>query len=154
MTRIQSNLKFSQEANKNIKNDYDSLQDKFDRNMKSTNNLNMDLKDEIEGLNVELGKLRIFKDDHDELIKDMKRKMEKELKEATEGKDEELANAVKERDAAVKEVKEMKSNYNKQMNQVKLLEMELEAKIAAQEQAEFNAYVPSSSEENEESEQE
>lgn len=58
--------------------------------MKATNNLNLDLKEEMENLNIELGKLRIFKDDHDELIKDMRRKMEKELKEATEGKDEAL----------------------------------------------------------------
>ena len=57
-----------------MKNDYDLLQDKFDRHMKATNNLNMDLKEEIETLNNELGKLRIFKDDHEELIKDFKKK--------------------------------------------------------------------------------
>ena len=34
------------------------------------NNLNMDLKEEIETLNTELGKLRIFKDDYEEMIKE------------------------------------------------------------------------------------
>jgi len=51
--------------------------------MKATNNLNMDLKEEIDTLNNELGKLRIFKDDHDQLIKDMRKKMEKALIEGT-----------------------------------------------------------------------
>jgi len=35
--------------------------------MKATNNLNMDLKEEIDELSNELGKLRIFKEDHDAL---------------------------------------------------------------------------------------
>ena len=34
--------------------------------MKATNNLNLDLKDEIDALNTELSKLRLFKDDYDE----------------------------------------------------------------------------------------
>jgi len=70
--RLESNLKFSQDANKSMKDDYDSLQDKFDKHMKASNNLNMDLKEEIDKLNEEVGKLRIFKDDHDELIKEYK----------------------------------------------------------------------------------
>jgi len=37
--------------------------------MKASNNLNMDLKEDIDKLNEEVGKLRIFKEDHDELIK-------------------------------------------------------------------------------------
>ena len=37
--------------------------------MKASNNLNMDLKEEIDGLNNELGKLRIFKEDVDALQK-------------------------------------------------------------------------------------
>jgi hypothetical protein len=48
MGRIMQQLKFSQDANKNLKTDYDNLQDKFDKNMKVTTNLNMDLKEEIE----------------------------------------------------------------------------------------------------------
>ena len=75
MKRIQSSLAFSQDANRNLKNDYDNLVDKFDKHMKATNNLNMDLKEEIENLNTELGKLRIFKDDYEEMIKEERTKM-------------------------------------------------------------------------------
>ena len=41
----------------------------------------------------------------------------------------------------------MKTEYNRKMNAVKLLEMELEAKIAAQEAAENEVYIPPSSSE-------
>jgi len=42
--RIEGSLKFSRGANVNLKNDYDALQEKFDKHMKATNNLNLDLK--------------------------------------------------------------------------------------------------------------
>ena len=54
---MKSNLKFSQDSNINLKNDYDLLQEKFDKHMKATNNLNQDLKEEIEEQNVKISKL-------------------------------------------------------------------------------------------------
>ena len=47
LARVESSLAFSREANQNLKNDYDLLQEKFDKHMKATNNLNQDLKDDI-----------------------------------------------------------------------------------------------------------
>ena len=47
LDRLEATIKFSQDANRGLKADYDSLQVKFDKHMKATNNLNMDLKDEI-----------------------------------------------------------------------------------------------------------
>jgi len=44
LQRLNNSLKFSRGANVNLKNDYDSLQNKFDKHMKATNNLNLDLK--------------------------------------------------------------------------------------------------------------
>jgi hypothetical protein len=38
--RYESNLNFSRNANMNLKKDYDLLQEKFDKHMKATNNLN------------------------------------------------------------------------------------------------------------------
>ena len=67
--RVNQNLNFSQQANKNLKNDYDLLQEKFDKHMKATNNLNIDLKEEIEKITNELSKLKLFKDDADEHLK-------------------------------------------------------------------------------------
>lgn len=48
MKRIESNLKFSRDANLNLKNDYDNLQEKFDKHMKASNNLYQDLKEDME----------------------------------------------------------------------------------------------------------
>ena len=59
-----------------------------------------------------------------------------------------METAIKERDSAVKELTVMKTDYQRKMGAVKLLEMELEAKVAALEH-EPDAYVPSSSDEEE-----
>ena len=87
MTRVESNLKFSQDANRNLKNDYDALMDKFDKHMKATNNLNMDLKDEIELLSIEIGKLRLYKDDQEEMGKTHREKLENSIKDKLTEKD-------------------------------------------------------------------
>jgi len=47
--------------------------------MKVTNNLNLDLKEEIDKLQNEVGKLILFKDDHDMLMKEERIKMEKAI---------------------------------------------------------------------------
>ena len=98
--------------------------------MKATNNLNMDLKEEIDTLNGEIGKLRIFKDDYDQLIKDLKAKMEKTLIEGTQAKQEELDRMTEERNKALSDISEMKVEHTKKMSNIKLLEMELEAKLS------------------------
>lgn len=63
LKRVENNLKFSTQANKNLKNDYDLLQEKMDKNMKASNNLNADLKEEIEELTNRCSRLQIFYDD-------------------------------------------------------------------------------------------
>ena len=45
--RLESNLEFSTKANVIQREDYDLLQQKFDKHMKATNNINQDLKEEI-----------------------------------------------------------------------------------------------------------
>ena len=63
LERFENQLKFSRDANVNLKNDYDLFQDKFDKNMKATNNLNQDLKEEIQQLTDQVSKLQIFYDE-------------------------------------------------------------------------------------------
>ena len=46
-------------ANTSLKNDYDLLQEKFDKYMKLTNNINEDLKDEIREHKEEITKFSI-----------------------------------------------------------------------------------------------
>ena len=86
--RMKSNLKFSQDSNINLKNDYDLLQEKFDKHMKATNNLNQDLKEEIEEQNVKISKLQIFYDDQQEIMQGERDKMKKEISDAAAAKDE------------------------------------------------------------------
>jgi len=68
MMRLEQNLKFSRQANTNLKQDYDLLMEKFDKHMKVTNNLNQDLKDEIQELRCKCSKLQIFYDDNQEIL--------------------------------------------------------------------------------------
>ena len=63
MTRLEGSLKFSRQANLNLKADYDSLQEKFDKYMKAMNNLNQELKDDITELMGKVSKLQIYYDD-------------------------------------------------------------------------------------------
>ena len=77
--RIESNLKFSQDANRNLKNDYDNLQEKFDKHMKASNNLYQDLKEEFEGQNQEVMKLKIFQDDSNDIMQKERDEMEKKI---------------------------------------------------------------------------
>ena len=46
--RYNSQLNFSKEANQNLKNDYDLLQDKFENYMRTNNTINGQLKEEVE----------------------------------------------------------------------------------------------------------
>ena len=50
--------------------------------MKVTHNIMLDLKEEIEKLQNEIGKLSLFKDDHEEMMKALKIKLMKENIEA------------------------------------------------------------------------
>ena len=51
MDRLQSNYAFSINANASLKSDYDLLQDKFDKHMKTSNNIIQDRKEDIDKLN-------------------------------------------------------------------------------------------------------
>jgi len=64
LLRLEGNLKFSRDANANLKQDYDLLLVKFDKHMKASNNLNLDLKEELRQLNDKTSKLQIFYDDN------------------------------------------------------------------------------------------
>ena len=99
--------------------------------MKATNNLNMDLKEEIENLNGEIGKLNIFKDDHDEMINDFKTNMEKELTLAIKDKDEQMKNTYEENKRMTIELEKMKSEHKIKMQSIKLMEIELQNKLEA-----------------------
>ena len=105
MKRLEVQCKFSYDANLGLKNDYDSLQNKFDKHMKSLNNLIMDLREEINLYQAELGKLKLFKSEIEESLDEMKAKLKKEVKD-------ELNYAKRDADRAREEVKLIESQLN------------------------------------------
>ena len=50
IAKLKNQLNFSLQSNKNLKNENDALQEKFDKYMKANNNTNEDLKEDIERL--------------------------------------------------------------------------------------------------------
>lgn len=80
-------MKFSREANTNLKSDYDGLQEKFDKHMKASNNLYQDLKESFDDQNRTMMRLSVFKEDTEALIA----KKDIEMRTAAQKSQEELA---------------------------------------------------------------
>ena len=79
--------------------------------MKATNNLNQDLKMEIDKLNQKCSHLQVFKDEHEENLLAERQKMQKEFQQAAEVKDEEIKQANQERDKIKQELDAYKSEF-------------------------------------------
>ena len=79
--------------------------------MKATNNLNQDLKMEIDKLNQKCSHLQVFKDEHEENLLAERHKMQKEFQQAAEVKDEEIKQANQERDKIKQELDAYKSEF-------------------------------------------
>ena len=79
--------------------------------MKATNNLNQDLKMEIDKLNQKCSHLQVFKDEHEENLLAERQKMQKEFQQAAEVKDEEIKQANQEKDKIKQELDAYKSEF-------------------------------------------
>ena len=98
-----------------MKADYDLFQEKFDKHAKASNNLNQDLKDEIEELNARLSKLQIYYDDQEEIKATEKAKAKKEKEEAFAAKDLEVEEMRKDRDKYKQDLENFKNEFNMKM---------------------------------------
>lgn len=98
--------------------------------MKATNNLNQELKDEITELMGKVSKLQIYYDDSQEIMQKERDQMKKKFDEDNAGKDEMVKTMREERDAAKKQYEDMNKEFQMKMTQVRLMEMELEEKLA------------------------
>ena len=87
------------------------LQEKFDKHMKVSNNLNQDLKEEIEEQNVKIGKLQIFYDDQVEIMAAEKAKVDKLIYVNNSAKDEEVKLMKEEKDKYKQELEQFKSEF-------------------------------------------
>ena len=113
MKRIEAQLKFSNDANENIKSDYDLLQEKFDKHLKATNNLLLDQKDELEELTNRCVKLQIFQDDHQDSLEAEKDKLKKEFEPIIKEKDKMLREFSDENMKYQNEIEELKEDLKK-----------------------------------------
>ena len=125
--RLKHSLKFSRDANANLKNDYDLLQEKLDKNMKATNNINQELKEEVETLLQKVSKLQLAVDDVDETIKGKEDAIKKEWMETMEKTKDEIKNLTEEKDKYQGLYKELQIDYAEKMNKMKIIEVELQA---------------------------
>ena len=95
-----------------LKNDYDLLQEKSDKLMKNSNNLNQDLKDQIDKLNDELIKLKIFQSDSNDIIAKAAQASEKEKHAALAEKDKELNEIKEERDKFMHKFDDLEEDFS------------------------------------------
>ena len=98
--------------------------------MKATNNLNQELKDEITELMGKVSKLQIYYDDSQEIMQKERDQTKKKFDEDNAGKDEMVKTMREEWDAAKKQYEDMNKEFQMKMTQVRLMEMELEEKLA------------------------
>ena len=66
MERLQSNYQFSINANASLKADYDLLQEKLEKQMKTSNNIIIDCKEDIQALTQRKTILENFKEEQEE----------------------------------------------------------------------------------------
>lgn len=79
LTKLEGSLKFSKEANQSIMNDYNQLQEKFEKNIKVSNAINNQLKEQMEDYLKRLNALIIQVDDHERQIEEAKAIVKKEF---------------------------------------------------------------------------
>ena len=89
--------------------------------MKASNNLNQDLKEEIEESNNKCSRLQVFYDDHEEIINGVELKAQKKMNELVAKKDDEVKQMQEDRDRMQKELKELQSEFHMKMTEVKLM---------------------------------
>lgn len=115
LDRRDNSLQFSKQANKNLKADYDLLEEKFAKHMKATNNTNQDQKEEIDRLLKKTSSLQIDVEDFDRKIKEMTKKFEDEMKQKLNDKESELKEAIKNHKELSEEYDKFKAEYKQKM---------------------------------------
>ena len=126
MDRLQSNYQFSINANASLKADYDLLQEKFDKHMKTSNNVIQDRKEDIDRLNQRVATLQGFYDEQEEIQAKAKEANEKAIADVKAEKDEEIANLKKKADASKSELDEAKIDFGAKIKKLTLRIQELE----------------------------
>ena len=89
--------------------------------MKASNNLNQDLKEEIEELGNRCSRLQIFYDDQQEIMQGERDKAKKQMNELSSRKDDEVKMMQEEKEKMKKELEDFKAEFQMRMMEVKLM---------------------------------
>lgn len=98
--------------------------------MKASNNTIQDRKEEIDKLNQKVATLQGFYDEQHEFAEKERQKNEKAINEITTTKDEEIKTIKEAKDLIKEELDKFKGDFQKKMAEVKMMEQELEEKLA------------------------
>ena len=99
--------------------------------MKVINNLNMDMKEEIEKMTDEVSRLKLFKEDHDDILKKQQIDIQKQFKK-------EIDILKMERNQYKLDLDNYKTEFQEKINQVRLMENELEDNLVTNDQPEIH----------------
>lgn len=83
--------------------------------MKATNNINSDLKEEIDRLMDRCSKMQILVDDSEDTIANIKKEKDKQREEEIAEKDEEINTLIEEKKVVQKELDTFKSDFKQKM---------------------------------------
>ena len=102
------------------------MQEKFDKHMKTSNNVIQDRKEDIDRLNQRVATLQGFYDEQEEFQAKAKEANEKAIADVKAEKDEEIANLKKKADALKSDLDEAKIDFGAKIKKLTLRIQELE----------------------------
>jgi chromosome segregation ATPase len=108
VTKMQAQYDFSVLSNKSLKDDYDLLQGKLDKTMKTANNQVQDRNETIDKLTSRVGVLQNFYDEAQERIDEAKAKNDKAMIEFKQAQNEAIELLKSENDEKIKELLDAK----------------------------------------------
>ena len=118
--------------------------------MKATNNSNADLKQEIDRLMDKASKLQILVDDAEETLADVTKQKDQQRERELAEKDEEIKLLGDEKSLIKKELDQFKGDYKQKMQQIKLMELKLEEKLAEAKKSDDDGTIEDDGDEEEE----
>ena len=111
VTKMQAQYDFSVLSNKSLKDDYDLLQGKLDKTMKTANNQVQDRNETIDKLTSRVGVLQNFYDEAQERIDEAKARNDKAMIEFKQAQNEAIELLKSENDEKMKELLDAKQGY-------------------------------------------
>ena len=126
---ISQEMGVTREANAQLKEDYEILEERFKKNQTLNENLVNDLKDDQKGTIVKLKKLQEFFDKYDTILQEERNAAQSMQKQLNDDKDKIERTLTKELDESQTELATLKGEFKVKMMRITLQELELENKL-------------------------